>query len=138
MSSKLLAITVLFAALMVAPAASANYEYTCGEHRDARCHSEARGDNYCSYQNDCFGRCGPNCSWSALGQSYTIACNNHDQCVQYQMCTLGNGSWTAQANCAGGLASAVASVWQQHWNYGFQHAHDSVSGFWKKIKGCCN
>ena len=32
--------------------------------------------------SDCFGRCGPGCNWSALGDYYTSACYDHDQCVQ--------------------------------------------------------
>ncbi|HEY5925943.1 MAG TPA: hypothetical protein VIV11_29850 [Kofleriaceae bacterium] len=135
--SSVLGLIVVFALFLV-PEARANYEYQCGAHRNAMCHSEPRGDATCAAQTtNCKGRCGPGCDWSALGNAYTTACANHDTCVRNYLCG-GHSSWTAHSSCAGSLPSAVGSFVQTHWNNGFQWAADSWSGFWKKVKACCN
>lgn len=124
--------------LFISPEARANYEYQCGAHRNAMCHTEPRADQVCaSQQSSCYGRCGPGCNWSALGNAYTGACANHDTCVRNYLCG-GHSSWTAHSSCAGSLPSAVGSFVQTHWNAGFQWAADQTSGLWTKIKGCCN
>ena len=125
-------------AMFLAPEAQANYEYQCGAHRNAMCHTEPRADEVCaSQQSSCFGRCGPGCDWSVLGSSYTNACANHDTCVRNQLCAGASG-WTAHSSCASALPAAVASFVQAHWNYGFQWATDQWSGLWTKVKSCCN
>lgn len=127
---------VLGFVLLLAPEARANYEYNCGGHNGAQCHSEPRADQAC-YSNQCYGRCGPGCGWTALGNAYTSACQSHDGCIQYQNCTLGITGYQAHANCAGGLPAAIGSFAQTHWNNSMQWAADTWSGLWTKIKGCC-
>lgn len=117
--------------------AKAASEYTCGAHRDAKCHTEPRNDDQC-YSNSCYGRCGPGCGWSALGNRYTSACQSHDACIKNRRCNYGDSQWASHANCAYGLPSAVGSWVQSHWNYGFQWAKDYFSGHSKKVKSCCN
>lgn len=117
--------------------AQAASEYTCGQHRNAKCHTEPRNDDKC-YSNSCYGRCGPGCGWSALGSQYTSACQNHDGCIKTRRCVYGDSQWQSHANCAGGLPSAVGSWVQSHWNYGFQWAKDYYSGHRKKVRSCCN
>jgi hypothetical protein len=125
-------------ALLVAPEAQAYVEYQCGAHRNAMCHEEPRGDEVCASQSaNCYGRCGPGCDWTILGNAYTSACANHDACVRNQLCSGASG-FNAHANCAGALPAAVGSFVQTHWNAGFQHARDIWSGLWKKVKACCN
>src|SRR5688572_2817839 len=133
--SSVLVLIVGFA-LFLSPQARANYEYRCGAHRNAMCHAEPRAEQSGASGN-CYGRCGPGCGWSALGNAYTGACANHDSCVRGKL-NAGAGSWNAHSGCAGSLPAAVGSFFQTHWNNGFQWAGDTLSGFWKKIKGCCN
>jgi hypothetical protein len=136
---KILRSSVLFLllgiALFISPEARANYEYQCGGHRNAMCHTEPRAEQSCG--GGCYGRCGPGCNWSALGNAYTQACANHDSCVRNYLCG-GSSQWTAHSSCAGSLPAAVGSFVQTHWNAGFQWASDQASGLWSKIKGCCN
>jgi hypothetical protein len=130
------AIVIFFA---FARRADAYYEYQCGAHRNAMCHEEPRADELTScYTNGCFGRCGPGCDWSALGNQYTGACESHDNCIRTQACSYNTTGWQAHANCAGGLPAAVGSWFQTHWNNGFQHAKDTWTGLWTKVKNCCN
>ncbi len=117
--------------------AEANYEYDCGPHRNSMCHNEPRADDQC-YQNSCYGRCGPGCSWTALGNQYTSACTTHDSCIKTRRCTYGDSQWASHSNCAGSLPAAVGSFFQTHWNNGFQWAIDAYSGLRSKVKGCCN
>ena len=135
--SSVLVVLVGFA-LFLAPEARANYEYQCGAHRNAMCHTEPRADEVCASQTSaCYGRCGPGCDWSVLGNAYTTACRNHDTCVRNYLCA-GYSSFNAHSSCAGSLPAAVGSFVQTHWNAGFQWATDQFSGLWTKIKGCCN
>lgn len=130
------ALSLLF--LFQSDQAEANYEYRCGAHRTAKCHAEPRADEGCAATwTACYGRCGPGCGWSALGNKYTSSCQNHDWCVRDYLCK-GYSGWQAHSWCAGGLPNAVGSFVQSHWNYGFQWAKDTWSGLWTKVKSCCN
>lgn len=132
------ALIVLFAfVLFLVPEARAAYEYDCGPHRNAMCHQEPRGDEGCNASYGCYGRCGPGCDWTVLGNAYTNACANHDSCVRNKLCA-GQSGFSAHSGCAGSLPAAVGSFVQAHWNYGFQWAADTWSGFWSKVKACCN
>lgn len=122
--------------LFLSPSAQANYEYNCGAHRGAQCHQEPRADEAC-YNNACYGRCGPGCDWSVLGNAYTSACQAHDACIQYQRCTVGTTGYQSHVNCAGQLPAAIGSFVQTHWNQSMQWAADTWSGLWTKIKSCC-
>jgi hypothetical protein len=133
--SSVLMLAVAFV-LFLAPEARANYEYNCGGHRGAQCHEEPRADEAC-YSNGCYGRCGPGCDWSALGNAYTGACQNHDYCIYDQRCNQGVSGYQSHANCAYALPAAVGSFAQTHWNNSMQWAKDTWSGLWTKIKGCC-
>ncbi|HEY5949841.1 MAG TPA: hypothetical protein VIV40_30305 [Kofleriaceae bacterium] len=122
--------------LFLTPEARAYYEYNCGGHRDAQCHEEPRADEDC-YNNQCYGRCGPGCGWSVLGNTYTDACQSHDACIQYERCTVGSTGLQSHQNCAYALPAAVNSFVQTHWNQSMQWAKDTWSGVWTKIKNCC-
>lgn len=122
--------------MFVAREAQAYYEYNCGSHRGAQCHTEPRADEAC-YNNACYGRCGPGCDWTILGNAYTSACQSHDACIKYQRCTVGTTGVQSHINCAGQLPAAVNSFVQTHWNQSMQWAEDTWSGIWTKIKGCC-
>jgi hypothetical protein len=123
-------------ALFLTPEAQANYEYDCGPHRNAMCHTEPRAEQS-SASGNCYGRCGPGCGWTILGNSYTTACQNHDSCVRNRL-AQGYSSVSAHSGCVGSLPAAVGSFVQTHWNNGFQWATDQWSGFKAKIKACCN
>jgi hypothetical protein len=130
--------TVLIA-LMPAPPAFAAYEYNCGAHRGAQCHEEPRGDESCAAAQtgvQCYGRCGPGCGWTVLGNAYTGACASHDSCVRGQLCA-GASAFNAHTSCAGSLPAAVGSFTQTHWNNFFQHARDTWSNVWTKVRNCC-
>lgn len=134
--SPIMVAAAIAAMLLLSPDARANYEYNCGAHRGAQCHEEPRADEAC-YSNQCYGRCGPGCDWGALGYAYTPACGDHDACIQYQRCVVGTSGYQSHVNCAGGLPGAVASWAQTHWNNWFQHARDTWSGLWTKVRNCC-
>lgn len=129
-------VVAVIAVMFVAREAQAYYEYNCGAHRGAQCHTEPRADEAC-YSNQCYGRCGPGCDWTILGNAYTSACANHDACIKYQRCTVGTTGVQSHINCAGQLPAAVNSFVQTHWNQSMQWAEDTWSGIWTKIKGCC-
>lgn len=133
----LAAVATVAVLIFASSRAEANYEYNCGQHRGAQCHDEPRADQACALTSqDCYGRCGPGCGWTVLGNAYTSACGNHDSCVRNYLCQ-GQSGWNAHSWCAGSLPAAVGSFAQTHWNNWFQHARDSWSGLWTKVRNCC-
>ena len=107
-------------ALFLTPEARAAYEYDCGPHRNAMCHQEPRGDEGCNANYGCYGRCGPGCDWTVLGNAYTNACANHDSCVRGKLCA-GQSGFSAHSGCAGSLIV----VW--HWGQVNRSASTSKS-----------
>jgi hypothetical protein len=106
---------------------------TVGPHNGARVEVMCRGETAC-YSNPCYGRCGPGCNWSVLGNYYTSACTNHDSCIETRMCSYGDSSNAAQANCVGLLPAAIASEANSAWYNGVSWVSDAVTGVWTHIR----
>jgi hypothetical protein len=131
------ALVLLVALLVGATSASAqcvNYSSTqaIGAHNGANVEIMCRGDDAC-YTNYCYGRCGPGCNLSVLGNAYTSACTNHDGCIKTQMCTYGNSQATAHANCAYLLPAAAGSLANNAWYNGTNWIKEKVTGVWNSI-----
>ena len=92
-----------------------------------------RGETAC-YSNPCYGRCGPGCNWSVLGNNYTAACTNHDQCIETRMCSYGDSSAAAQANCVGLLPAAIVSESNSAWYNGVNWVKDTATSVWTSIR----
>ena len=106
---------------------------TVGPHAGARVEVMCRGETAC-YSNSCYGRCGPGCNWSILGNYYTSACTNHDACIENRMCNYGDSSGTAQANCVGLLPAAIASESNSAWYNGVNWVEDTATSVWAHIR----
>lgn len=81
-----------------------------------------------NYSSGCYGRCGPGCSWSFLGNQYTSACRTHDWCVRNGLAN-GRSTWSAHANCVGSLGNAARSWFSNSWHSWKGKIRDKVSGF---------
>jgi len=132
--------TIIAALILAGSLVSRNAIATCspstasiGAHRGAQVEVMCRGETAC-YSNPCYGRCGPGCNWTILGNSYTSACTNHDACIENRMCNYGDSSGTAQANCVGLLPSAIWSLSNSAWYNGVQWVKDTATGVWTSIR----
>lgn len=106
---------------------------TIGPHAGATVEVMCRGDVAC-YSNQCYGRCGPGCNWSILGNYYTSACQTHDACIQNRMCNYGDSSAAAQANCVGVLPAAILSEANSAWYDGVNWVEDTATSVWTHIR----
>ncbi len=76
----------------------------------------------------CYGRCGPGCNWSNLGNVYTSACQTHDGCVRSGL-SAGRSNWSAHANCVSSLGNAARSWYSVNWHSWKGKLRDKASGF---------
>lgn len=99
---------------------------------------EAREDTHygfqCgSYQNNCFGYCGPGCAHTG---AYTQACVNHDACVRDYTCA-GYSQWSTHYYCltgSRGMTKAAGSAISYHWNNAVHKVTDVVTGIWNWVQ----
>lgn len=97
---------------------------------------ESREDDYAgfscaSYNNACFGRCGPGCS-TTFGTKVTTACQNHDACIRDYVCS-GYSKASAYYNCltgSRGLNHAAKSMVQYHFNNAVQYVKSAAQSVW--------
>jgi hypothetical protein len=127
-----LVVAIVLSVMLSASTAFADAAYVCGSHNGATCQAAPRDDNGC-YTNTCFGRCGPACGWSVLGNTYTGACQSHDQCIKNNRCS-GVSAGQSHINCAGLLGSAVKSYIQSQWYSWSNWIGDSLNGKWDKVQ----
>ncbi|MBE7449715.1 MAG: hypothetical protein HS111_12690 [Kofleriaceae bacterium] len=80
------------------------------------------------YSSGCYGRCGPACNWTWLGNVYTNACKTHDWCVRDGL-ARGRSQYSAHANCVGSLGSAARSWFSNNWHTWKGKIRDKVTGF---------
>lgn len=106
---------------------------TVGPHSGAQVEVMCRGETAC-YSNPCYGRCGPGCNWTILGNYYTSACTNHDACIETRMCSYGDSSGSAQANCVGLLPAAIWSESNSAWYDGVNWVKDTATSVWTSIR----
>lgn len=132
-SAAILALALLLNVAPAQAACSSPTDYTVGDHSGATDQVMCRGDAVC-YSNQCYGRCGPGCNWSILGNHYTSACTTHDGCIKTQMCSYGNSSATAQANCVGLLPAAIGSLGLSAWYDGANWIQDAATSVWTSIR----
>jgi hypothetical protein len=135
---KFLASAVVFLAVMVWGLSSSWAQCspstsTIGAHRGSTVEVMCRGDAVC-YNNQCYGRCGPGCNWSILGNAYTSACTSHDSCIKTQTCSYGRSGATAQANCVGLLPAAIGSFANSAWYNGTNWVRDTATSVWTSIR----
>jgi hypothetical protein len=90
------------------------------------CASDTSGA--CNYSSNCYGRCGPGCGWSWLGNTYTSACKTHDWCVRDQLCK-GASTFNAHKNCVGSFGNAAKSWFSVPWHTWRGKLRDKVTGF---------
>ena len=109
--------------------------------------SEAREwtDTTCSYQNNCYGMCGPGCS-VYFGSKTLTACTNHDHCIKDNMC-LGKSAATAHLNClngttncgsyssgaCGSLVGAAKALISTHWNNSIHQVKSNIISTWSSL-----
>jgi len=132
----LVAAVLGFSMLCVAQTAQAQCSpstYSVGPHAGARTEVMCRGETTC-YSNPCYGRCGPGCNWSVLGNYYTSACQTHDGCIENRTCNYGDSSAAAQANCVGLLPAAIASESNSAWYDGVNWVKDTTTSVWTSIR----
>jgi hypothetical protein len=131
----LLAIGMFIVASLVAPKLS--YAVYGGDANGYQ--QESREDDYwgftCgSYNNNCFGRCGPGCS-TYFGTTVTTACQNHDACIRDYRCAGYSGA-NAHYYCLTGnrgLGKAAGSLISYHWNNAKTWVKDTWQSTWARV-----
>ncbi len=140
----LIAVAVLFLANPVSATNPGSTSLCSGNASGGTCQPEGRElTSGCSYQNNCFGRCGPGCS-TYFGTTNTTACQHHDECIKDNVC---GGKTAAQAhlNCltgttgctsgaCGSLASAAKSLIGAHWDNSVNWVKSNLISTWAKIR----
>lgn len=124
-----LAIIVAAAALLIQPATADAGCDTVESYNSSTwnsCNSDTSHAGVYSY--GCYGRCGPACSWSFLGNKYTSACQTHDWCVRNGL-AAGRSQYSAHANCVGSLGSAARSWFSTTWHTWKGKIRDKWTGF---------
>lgn len=106
---------------------------TIGAHQGASVEVMCRGETAC-YSNPCYGRCGPACNWTVLGNYYTSACQSHDACIEDRTCNYGDSGASAQANCVSLLPAAIWSISNSAWYDGTNWIKDTATGIWTSIR----
>lgn len=136
MRQLLVALLFLAATLLAsrsALAACSPQDAAIGAHNGATVEVMCRGETAC-YTNPCYGRCGPSCNWTVLGNYYTSACQTHDGCIENRACNYGDSSASAQANCAYLLPNAIWSLSLAAWYDGSNWVRDTATGVWNSIR----
>lgn len=141
----LIAVAVLFIASPVGATNPGATSLCNGNASGGLCQPEGREltQTDCSYQNNCFGRCGPGCS-TYFGTTNTSACQSHDQCIKDNVCA-GKSAATAHLNCltgttgctsgaCGSLASAAKSLIGTHWDNSVNWVKSNLISSWAKIR----
>lgn len=120
-----LALVVAAACLFLQPASVDAGCETVGSYNSSTWQSCA-GDRYAN--SGCYGRCGPECSWSFLGNTYTNACKTHDWCVRNGL-SQGRSQYSAHANCVSSFGSAARSWFNTNWHSWKGKIRDKWTGF---------
>jgi hypothetical protein len=140
MTTRLLAIAsaLSLSVLMLSSPALASYGGTSSGYQSENREDDYYGFSCGSYNNNCFGRCGPGCS-TYFGTTNTYQCQQHDACIRDWRCA-GYSRATAHTKCltgSRGLGRAAWSLVRYHWNNAKSYAKSGAISTWAKICSTC-